>query len=82
MNQKMKMFILNFILKSFNYHHLCMRITVRLFLSFCLGLSLWSCNKDFYPVGVSLLQDQTLELTTNRFDVFTFQEGLDKVHIK
>jgi hypothetical protein len=79
MNQKMKMFILNFILKSFNYHHLCMRITVRLFLSFCLGLSLWSCNKDFYPVGVSLLQDQTLELTTNRFDVFTFQEGLDKV---
>jgi hypothetical protein len=75
----MRKFISNFILKSFNHPEGLMRISIRLFLGFSLVVFAGSCNKDFYPIGEVLLQDQTLVSKSEKFEVFTFQERLEKV---
>ena len=69
----------NFTQKSFNHPKGLMRISIRLFLGFCLVAFAGSCNKDFYPIGEVLLQDQTLVSKSEKFEVFTYQERLEKV---
>ena len=69
----------NFTQKSFNHPKGLMRISIRLFLGFSLVAFAWSCNKDFYPIGEVLLQDQTLVSKSEKFEVFTYQERLEKV---
>jgi len=70
---------LNFTQKSFNHPKGLMRISIRLFLGFSLVAFAGSCNKDFYPIGEVLLQDQTLVSKSEKFEVFTYQERLEKV---
>ena len=38
-----------------------------------------SCNKDYYSVGMEILDQQFQDLKSETFPVFTYQESLDKV---
>lgn len=56
-----------------------MRIFFKLFVSLAFFALVLSCNKDFYPVGDELLADQTLRTVSEKFQVATFQESVEKV---
>ena len=56
-----------------------MRNYLNLFVSLSLFALVLSCNKDFYPVGGELLADQTLKTVSEKFQVSTFQESIEKV---
>jgi hypothetical protein len=56
-----------------------MRSSFKLLASLSLVSFIFSCNKDFTPMGEELLADQTLSTNSQTFPVFTYQEGVDKV---
>ena len=38
-----------------------------------------SCNKDYYSVGIEILDQQFQDLKSETFPIFSYQESLDKV---
>ena len=42
-------------------------------------LSIFSCNKDFYSVGLEIFEEQFDDLQTKTFPIFSYQQSLDKV---
>ena len=38
-----------------------------------------SCNKDYYTVGIELLDEQFQNLKSETFPVFSYQESLERV---
>ncbi len=42
-------------------------------------LSIFSCNKDFYSVGLEIFEEQFDDLKTKTFPIFSYQQSLDKV---
>ena len=42
-------------------------------------LSISSCNKDYYSVGLEIFEEQFDDLKTKTFPVFSYQRSLDKV---
>ena len=38
-----------------------------------------SCNKDYYSVGMEILDQQFQDLKSETFPIFSYQESLDKV---
>ena len=42
-------------------------------------LLLYSCNQEYYPVGVNLLSDQMLQTESESFPAFTFQESISEI---
>jgi hypothetical protein len=56
-----------------------MRTITKLFVILSLVFFFLSCNSEFYPLGESLLVDQTLESKKESIPAFTFQKKLKKV---
>ena len=54
------------------------KISIILLIIFSLPL-ITSCNKDYYSVGMEILDQQFQDLKSETFPVFTYQESLDKV---
>ena len=54
------------------------KISIILLIIFSLSL-ITSCNKDYYSVGMEILDQQFQDLKSETFPVFTYQESLDKV---
>ena len=52
--------------------------SIILLIIFSLSL-ITSCNKDYYSVGMEILDQQFQDLKSETFPVFTYQESLDKV---
>ena len=52
--------------------------SIILLIIFSLSL-ITSCNKDYYSVGMEILDQQFQDLKSENFPVFTYQESLDKV---
>jgi hypothetical protein len=42
-------------------------------------LSIFSCNKDYYSVGLEIFEEQFDDLKTKTFPIFSYQKSLDKV---
>jgi len=42
-------------------------------------LFIFSCNKDYYSVGIEIFDEQFDDLKTKTFPVFSYQQSLDKV---
>ena len=42
-------------------------------------LSISSCNKDYYSVGLEIFEEQFDDLKTKTFPIFSYQKLLDKV---
>jgi len=42
-------------------------------------VSLYSCNKDYYSVGIELYNNQFNNLQSKTFPIFSYQESFDKV---
>ena len=42
-------------------------------------LSIFSCNKDYYSVGLEIFEEQFDDLKTKTFPIFSYQQSLDKV---
>ena len=42
-------------------------------------LTIFSCNKDFYSVGLEIFEEQFDNLKTKTFPIFSYQQSLDKV---
>ena len=42
-------------------------------------LLLYSCNQEYYPVGVNLLSYQMLQTESESFPAFTFQESISEI---
>ena len=38
-----------------------------------------SCNKDYYSVGIELLEDEFQNLKSETFPIFSYQESLERV---
>jgi len=53
------------------------KISIILLIIFSLSL-ITSCNKDYYSVGMEILDQQFQDLKSETFPVFTYQESLDK----
>ena len=49
-----------------------------LLIMFSLSL-ITSCNKDYYTVGIELLEQQFQDLKSETFPVFSYQESLERV---
>ena len=54
------------------------KISIILLIIFLLSL-ITSCNKDYYSVGMEILDQQFQDLKSETFPVFSYQESLDKV---
>ena len=52
---------------------------VNLLIPILILVSLSSCNKDYYSVGIELYDNQFSDLKSKIFPVFSYQESLDKV---
>lgn len=54
------------------------RFSVILLIIFSFNLIV-SCNKDFYSVGIELLDQQFNDLKSETFPIFSYQESLERV---
>ena len=54
------------------------KISIILLIIFLLSL-ITSCNKDYYSVGMEILDQQFQDLKSETFPIFSYQESLDKV---
>ena len=54
------------------------KISIILLIIFSLPL-ITSCNKDYYSVGMEILDQQFQDLKSETFPIFSYQESLDKV---
>ena len=55
----------------------------KVFLKFYIALFsillFFSCNKDYYSVGLEIFEEQFDDLKTKTFPIFSYQKSLDKV---
>ena len=49
------------------------------FFSTCLTLIIFSCNKDYHPLGEPIFSDLTLETKNKNIPVFTYQQSVNQV---
>ena len=75
---KIKNQLLIFIQLSFN-HRLLKNHFLYFFVSLLITTIIFSCNKDYHPVGIDLFVDQTLRTKTKNIPAFTFQESINQV---
>ena len=55
------------------------KVLLKIYLISFSFLLIFSCNKDYYSVGIEIFEQQFVDLKTKTFPVYSYQQSLDKV---